>query len=232
MQKHKALFLGLIILVVTGVSVSAGLQTQSQQPNKPDNEAKELANAIRRGGLREAARRKGRFVMQVDPTWDWANFDLEALTKNSTDVVVGEAGASKAQLNRDGDVLTTQYEIRVLEPIKGNFRQGNTIEVAMLGGFIEFEDRTSVEVQTPGFDRMVKGKKYLLFLTTNKNGSAVLLPTGGPQGIFEINGNETKYFGRSTDAVSKEMRDKDSDSLIEKVREYVAKWPNAQGCCR
>src|SRR5215207_9359384 len=102
MKKQKVLFFGLIILVVTGVSVSAGLQTPSQQRNKPD-EAQELTDAIRRGGLREAARRKGRFVMQVDPTWDWANFDLEALTKSSTDVVVGEAGESKPQLNRDGD---------------------------------------------------------------------------------------------------------------------------------
>ena len=75
---------------------------------------------------------------------------MEALTENSTDVLVGQAGESKAQLNPDGDVLTIEYEIRIIEPIKGNFRQGNSIEVAMLGGFIEFEDHTSVEVQTPG----------------------------------------------------------------------------------
>ena len=232
MKKHKVLLFGLVILIVTGVSVSADLQTQTQQTNKQENETKELTDAIRRGGLREAARRKGHFVIQIDPTWDWASFDLESLTKRSTDVVVGQAGEPKAQLNREGDVLTTGYQILVMEPMKGNFRQGNTIEVAMLGGTIEFEDGTSVEVQTPGFERMVKGKKYLLFLTTNKNGSAILLPTGGPQGIFEINGDQTKYFGRPTDTISKQIRDKDSNSILKQVREYATKWPTAKGCCR
>ena len=231
-KKQRVPFFGLLILIITGVSVSAGLQTQNQQPNKKDNEAKELTDAIRRGGLREAARRKGRFVLKIDPSWDWATFDLESLTKSSTAVVTGEVVDSKPQLDPGGEVLTTEFQVVVGEPIKGNFRQGNTIQVAMLGGSIEFGDGTSAEVQTPGFDRMAKSKKYLLFLTSNTNGSAVLLPTGGPQGVFEINGSETKNLGRSSDAVNKQTRDKDPHSLIEQVREYVAKWPSPEGCCR
>lgn len=232
MKNHKVLLVGLLLIVITGVSVSAGLQPQSQEPNKQDKEAKELLDAIRRGGLREAARRKGRYVVKMDPTWDWSNFDLESLTKKSAVVLIGEATESKPQLNRDGDALSTEYQIAVSEPLKGSFRQGNTIQVAMLGGLIEFEDGTSAEVQTPGFERMSKGKKYLLFLTINNNGSAVLLPTGGPQGVFEITGKQIKYFGRSTDQIGTQIKDKDSQSLMERVREYAARWPNAEGCCR
>ena len=227
MKNYKTLLVGLLLIVIPSGSVSARLQPQSQEAKQQDKEAKELVDAIRRGGFREAARLKGRYVARMDPTWDWSNFDLESLTARSAAVLIGEATDSSPQLSRDGDVLSTEYQIAVSEPIKGSFRQGNTIQVAMLGGLIEFEDGTSAEVQTPGFERMTKGRKYLLFLITNNDGSAVLLPTGGPQGVFEINGNQIKYFGRSTDSIGRQIKDRDFQSLMERVREYAARWPNA-----
>ena len=176
MNNHKTLLAGLLLIVIPSVSLSARLQPQSQEAKQQDKEAKELVDAIRRGGFREAARLKGQYVTRMDPTWDWSNFDLESLTARSAAVLLGEATDSKPQLSRDGDVLSTEYQIAVSEPIKGSFRQGNTIQVAMLGGLIEFEDGTSAEVQTPGFERMTKGRKYLLFLVNQWKSNQILWP--------------------------------------------------------
>ena len=53
------------------------------------NGFREVRDALRRGGLREAAKLKGHYVGDFDPHWDSGRFDIEALTKNSMAVVVG-----------------------------------------------------------------------------------------------------------------------------------------------
>lgn len=206
--------------VFTGV-----IQSQPQQPREK-NEAQKLVEALRRGGYREAARLKGHYVGTEDPTWDWANFNLEELTKTSAAVIVGVPQTNVAQLSPTGDALTTNYKVKVENVIKGNLAATNVVEVSMLGGRVEFEDGTSAEILTPNFERMQNGKRYILFLYPNRNGSEIFLLTGGPQGLFELaSDGKVKAHARHTDHVAKEIEYKSIDSLLAELRMYAERWP-------
>ena len=79
---------------------------------------------------------------------------------------------------------------------------------------------------------MAMGKEYVLFLYQNRNGSNVLLLTGGPQGLFELQPNgKTKSHARPTDVVTKDGDNKDRESFLNVVRALAKKWPQATGCC-
>jgi hypothetical protein len=207
--------------------------TSSKSQNQTDgDEQRKLVEAIRRGGYREAAKIKGHYVGTMDPNWDWASFDLETLTKNSAAVVIGVPESSKGQLNSNGEMIMTQFEVRVKETIKGTLAENSVVKVALPGGKVEFDDGTSAELVTPKFERMIEGRKYLLFLYTDSNGSDVYLLTGGPQGLFELKGQAgIKALARSSDPVVKEVQNLNEDGLREKVRDYAHKWPEPGQCC-
>src|SRR5438045_8810974 len=63
-------------------------QKPEAQSNAKDEDQK-VKEALRRGGYREAARIKGHYVGNTNPNWDWSQFDIEALTKNSVAIIVG-----------------------------------------------------------------------------------------------------------------------------------------------
>jgi hypothetical protein len=85
-------------------------------------------------GYREAARIKGHYVGTVDPYWDWASFKLEALTKSSAAVVIGIPERSKGRLDANGEMIVTEFDVRVKETIKGTHTENSVVKVALLGG--------------------------------------------------------------------------------------------------
>jgi hypothetical protein len=229
---NKVGFLSAAFLIGFAVLILNSARGTSRQTQKPLNDDKKTVEAIRRGGLREAAKLKRHYIGTEDPNWDWANFNLEQLTKTSVAVIVGVPETSVVQLSSTGDKITTNYKVKVEDVIKGHLVASNIVEVSMLGGRIEFEDGTSAEIQTPGFTRMQNGKRYILFLYANRNGSEILLLTGGPQGLFELDSDgKVKPHARPTDHVAKEIEHKNIDSLIRELRIYAERWPNPSGCC-
>ena len=227
----------LIIFLFAVVTVLSALYfmpiTSSKSQNQNGDEQKKMADAIRRGGYKEAARIKGHYVGTVDPYWDWASFDLETLTKSSAAVVIGIPERSKGQLNSNGEMIVTQFDVRVKETIKGTHAENSVVKVALLGGRVDFEDGTSAELRTRDFEPMLEGRKYLLFLYANRNGSDVYLLTGGPQGLFELKGQAgIKAHARPNDPAVKEVQNLNEDGLREKVKDYAHKWPESQQCCK
>ena len=227
----------LIIFLFAVVTVLSALYfmpiTSSKSQNQNGDEQKKMADAIRRGGYKEAARIKGHYVGTVDPYWDWASFDLETLTKSSAAVVIGIPEKSKGQLNSNGEMIVTQFDVRVKETIKGTHAENSVVKVALLGGRVDFEDGTSAELRTRDFEPMLEGRKYLLFLYANRNGSDVYLLTGGPQGLFELKGQAgIKAHARPNDPAVKEVQNLNEDGLREKVKDYAHKWPESQQCCK
>lgn len=213
-------------------NVFTGLTQSQPQKSSDKSDAKNVVEAMRRGGYREAARLKGHYVGTADPTWDWSNFNLEELTKSSAAVIVGMPQTSVAQLSSTGDQITTNYKVKVENVIKGNLTASNVVEVSMVGGRVEFEDGTSAEIQTPDFERMQNGKRYILFLYANRNGSEIFLLTGGPQGLFELTTDgKVKAHARPTDHIAKEIEYKSVDSLLGELRMYAERWPKSSGCC-
>lgn len=209
--------------------------TNSKSQNQIDrDEQQKMTEAIRRGGYREAARIKGHYVGTVDPNWDWASFDLETLTKSSAAVVIGIPENSRGQLESGGETIVTQFDVRIKEVIKGApLAENSVVRVALLGGKVDFEDGTSAELRTPDSEPMLAGRKYLLFLYANRNGSDVYLLTGGPQGLFELKGPAgIKAHARPNDPAAKEVQNLGEDGLLEKVKDYAHKWPESQQCCK
>ena len=231
-------FSALILFSLAVVTLLSALYfmpvTSSKSQNQTDrDEQKKMTEAIQRGGYREAARIKGHYVGTVDPYWDWASFDLETLIKSSAAVVIGIPEKSKGRLNSNGEMILTQFDVRIKEVIKGApLGENSVVKVALVGGKVDFDDGTSAELRTHDFEPMVEGRKYLLFLYGNRIDSDVYLLTGGPQGLFELKGQAgIKAHARPNDPAVKEVQNLTENSLLEKVKDYAHKWPHAQQCC-
>ncbi len=206
-----------------------------QQPasqNKGNDDAIALRDALRRGGLRAAAKLKGNYVEQVDPHWDWGQFSVETLTKNSTAVIVGRFTKKLDPRLIDGKAIYTDYEVAVDELVKGNLKQAKTIVVSLSGGRIYFEDGTSAEQTTPTVDPVRIGRSYTLFLTQQDALPSVFMLMGGPQGMVDVEDSSTvRSHGRPEDPSAVEIKGKDRDSFLKVVREQARKWPKPGKCC-
>jgi hypothetical protein len=223
--------IGVLVVAVGLVSALWGPDASGQNSDASDHS--KVRDALRRGGLREAARIKGRYVASTDVHWDFGQFDVETLTKNSTAVIVGVPRRTLGgRLSADGQTILTDYEVSVSERIKGAMPQGSTITVSLPGGLVKFEDGTSAELKTPEFDHFKTGATYTLFLSETENAYNVFTLSGGPQGMVEIvNDTTLKSHGRPTDPVSKEVKVKGKEAFLEDVRGKAAKWPQPGKCC-
>ncbi|MDT5123906.1 MAG: hypothetical protein QOC96_3388 [Acidobacteriota bacterium] len=238
MRKHNLTIYVLAVAIIFAaaiiiINIHAAMAQKTQAQDRTNDERQEVKEALRRGGYREVARIKRHYVGNIDPHWDWSSFSIEGLTKNSAAVVVGIPVRSKSQLSSNGLSVVTEYEVTVQEVIKGKISQGDTIKVSLLGGKVDFEDGTSVELNTPDFERMANYNSYVLFLTATPDGSGAFKLTGGPQGLFELpsDGTSVKPHGRTIDPAVKEAKDKSIQSFLENVRSQATKWPEPGKCC-
>lgn len=224
-----------VIFVIATVAISLGVvgARHSQSPAGNNPSPGQVKAALRRGGIREAAKLKKHYVDTFDPNWDWVQLDTEGLTKNSLAVVTGIPMTSSTQLSSDGQLVTTSYTVAVQEVIKGDISPASSINVSLPGGIIEFGDGTSAEMKTPGFDKMENGRTYLLFLSEDTPNSGSLVLTAGPQGLFEIPADRktVKAHGRQTDPATKESKNLSADTFLNNVRQQAAKWPKPGHCC-
>src|SRR5438067_13888209 len=176
LNKHT-IFVGIaMILGIAVLALGITVRTNRQSPQNRADDHKKIVEAIRHGGLREAAKIKGHYVGIQDPNWDWTNFTVEALTKASIGVVVGSPEHAAPELSSTGDSIDTHFVVRISEVIKGGprFSVGDTIFVSVPGGNLEFDDGTSAEVQTPGYECMALGKEDVSFRYQNRNGCILL----------------------------------------------------------
>ena len=80
-------------VAVVALTVGFSGWTRSQNPTPTatptQDEHNRLVDAVRRGGLREAARIKGSYAATKNASWDAVFADTESLTSHSALVVVG-----------------------------------------------------------------------------------------------------------------------------------------------
>jgi hypothetical protein len=230
------LFVGLFAAAAL-LSVIVISNAGASRPSVQDKKAGEhiaIRDALRRGGLREAAKIKGHYVREFDPHWDLHQFDIESLTKSSAVVVVGAPATEVGgRLASEGQLILTDYEVAVQEVIKGEVKSGDTLRISLVGGRVVFEDGTSAELITPEFEHIKVGRTYVFFLSDPEAGASAYSLTGGPQGLVElISSTEVKSYGRPTDPVAKESKDKDKESFLREVRKQAQRWPQPGRCCR
>lgn len=219
-----------MFLVVSG---KGSLRSQSPaKPTQANDEELKVRQALKRGGLREAAKVKGNYVADYNPHFDWALFSVEDLTKNSAAVIVGRFTKKLDARIPDSKVIFTDYEVTVEELVKGDLKQAKTIVVTIPGGRFYFEDGTSAEQLTPTFEQPRIGRRYALFLTQEAAVPSVFFLSGGPQGIFDIeDGSSVRSHGRTEDPGAVETKGKDRESFLKNVRDNARKWPKPGKCC-
>ncbi|HEX6046581.1 MAG TPA: hypothetical protein VFZ22_18970 [Pyrinomonadaceae bacterium] len=200
--------------------------------NPANDEAQKVRQALERGGLREAAKVKGTYVADYNPHWDWGLFSVEDLTKNSAAVIVGRFTKKLDARLLDGKAIFTDYEVSVDELVKGDLNQAKSITVSIPGGRFYFEDGTSAEQLTPAFDQPRNGRSYALFLMREEAAPSVFFLSGGPQGLFDIEGGGgVKSHGRPEDPGAVETKGKTKDDFLKVVRDNARKWPKPGKCC-
>jgi hypothetical protein len=78
-----------VSIVVTTLLLSSAWGQYASGQNSASDDHDAVRDALRRGGIREAARIKGHYVGEFDPHWDFGRFDIEALAKNCAAVILG-----------------------------------------------------------------------------------------------------------------------------------------------
>lgn len=226
-----------VIVLISIIGINRAPAQISGPQERVGNDFREIRDALRRGGVREAAKLKGHYAGDFDAHWDMGLFDIEALTKNSLAVVVGTVVKKlSGRLTAGGQLIFTDYEVLLDETIKGDLTKGSTITIALPGGRVEFEDGTSAELRMPEFEHVKIGGGYTLFLTEGAEAPNGYTLTGGPQGLVEIMSDGTpKSHGRPTDPIALETKDpnkgKNKDTFIKEVRKEAVKWPGPGKCC-
>ena len=215
---------------VVSSSGSRPSQTTATQTQSND-EALKLLHALKRGGLREAAKLKGHYVAEYDPHWDFGLFSIEALTKNSAAVIVGRVKKKLDARLIDGKLILTDYEVAVEELVKGDLKQAQTVNVTVPGGRFFFEDGTSAELVTPTFEHPHIGRAYALFLSEEAAVPSVFFLSGGSQGMFDLeDSGGVRSHGRPDDPGAVEARGKSREAFMKNVREHAKKWPKPGKC--
>jgi hypothetical protein len=233
-MKNQRLSIAIVVAVLISICGLIGLQSRrSAAQNTKQNDHDALRDALRRGGLREAARLKGHYVEDFDPHWDFGAFSLESLTRNCETIVVGVLQDQlRTRITDEGLVIVTDYEVLVQEVIKGGGFRATTINVSLPGGRVEFDDGTSAELRTPTFEHPKHGGTYVFFLTERKHEPNTFNLTGGPQGLVEFVGNRVKSHGRASDPIAKQKNDTDKEGFLRELRESAKKWPKKEKCCQ
>jgi hypothetical protein len=237
MSKRSITKYALIAAVVTGVAAGAAFtrgRGQDVQTRPGANEEHRRAvDAARQGGIREAAKIKGSFVVTDFAKAEGVYSGLDSLASHSDVVIVGTPSQNVCRVTPDGRYITTDYEVVAQEVFKGRVRKRDTVKVSLPGGRVQFEDGTSAEVRVPDFRKMEDGKTYVLFLSERKDNPGVFQVVGGPQGLFELSADNVtvKSHGRGMDLVAQKYKDKDQREFLKEVREATRKWSKAAVCC-
>src|ERR1041385_6156734 len=77
--------------------------TQEPRNSQAQDDHRQLVDAVRKGGLREAAKIKGSYVITRNASWDAVFSDIESLTSHSEMVVVGVPIESSAHISTEGN---------------------------------------------------------------------------------------------------------------------------------
>jgi hypothetical protein len=229
---RKPLLLLVIVFTLTGFALifGKGAATQSllvQKREGPD----QVVTAVRKGGLREGARIKKRFVSS-ESTTGWAKYDLESLTSHSSVVIMGTPQASSSSLTANGERIITEYEVKVSRIFKGQLQENGLIRLIVPGGKVIFEDGTSAEILTPDLGPITKNRTYIFFMHPSRDGADALKLTGGGQGLFEVPPAAwgVRPLGDKKDLVQRH-KDQSVNDFIEEIRRAVRKYPETSACC-
>lgn len=173
-QKTVLNYFSITLAVLLGAAVLVILGATRRQPTP----------AVADQTLKAKAKDDRRFILTANPVEPGRYGSLSQLVSESSAVIIGTPESNISKLTADGTSITLDYQVQVEYVYKGTLRENDVVTINLPGGMVKFDDGSTAEVRTPGFRKMQDGKTYALFLAAKDNN--VFVPTGGPQGIFEI----------------------------------------------
>lgn len=203
-----------VFMIASGIAISVLALSQRRREAPPTASSKDPRT------LEEKARRgRGKVISSLDFNKGAQQTSLADMVARSESIVIATTDSNVSKLSEDGRVIRTLYRARVEDVLKGHVKPGGNITVSLPGGKVGFPDGSTAEVQTVWFKKMLNHRSYLLFLTGKQNADT-FIPTGGPQGVFEIPadgsgvlshsglGNDVmrQYAGKSTQSFVKEIK--------------------------
>lgn len=190
-----------------------------------------LVAAVRRGGLREAARIKGHYV-STERTTGWMKYELESLTQNSSDVIIGTPMVGSCNLLGSGDGIVTAYSVRIDQTLKGKSNEKRLVTLEVPGGKVTFDDGTSAEIKTPDLGPIEEHQSYLMFLRPRGNASQVFGLTGGGQGLFELSASDSMVKPLGDKLIQfKSTKISGVSDFLEEIKIAAKRYPGTIPCC-
>ena len=111
-------------------------------------------------------------------------FDLNQLVADSPTIVVASVSNATAELVDDGRYIRTNYQLSIVQTIKGDFAKAILLE--MPGGTYTFSDGSVINWIEPVWKSLRTGATYILFLTRWEDQPDHFRVVSASQGIVEI----------------------------------------------
>ncbi len=221
------------VLLLVVVSLLFGLLLLTSKKGVTQSKPREqesTVDAIRRGGLREAAKIAGHYKGTIR-TSGWGRYDLDGITSNSSNIIIGlPSSVSSAIAGSSGQTIETHYKVKVERVLKG--KATDSLDLIIPGGKVIFEDGTSAELVPEDLGPIVDNHRYIFFLTPNPTDAHAFSLTGGGQGLFELTvDSKISSRGHKTYTVQKN-KDQWAFEFINEIEAAVKRHPNTSSCCR
>jgi hypothetical protein len=193
--------------------------------------AERRAEALRTGGLKEAAKVTGEFISETSgPDWGGAETIAE-LVQASTLILIGRTESNRSRLDSSGNLILSAYQFEVESVLKGEHAL-QRVTVVLLGGRVVFDDGSIAELRVARTERPVSHEKYLLFLSPPKGQPAAvselyepgeLTPVFGSQGLYRLPGGgaEVVPADRRTHGLLGAIRRMQPAALIKAVQQAI-----------
>jgi hypothetical protein len=206
-----------MIIVASAIAISAVALSRRGRMAPPTASSKDPRT------LDEKAKRgHGKVIANLDFNKAAQQASLADMVAHSESIVIVTTDSNVCKLSDDGKVVRTLYRARVEDVLKGHLQAGGNITVSLPGGKVGFADGSTAEVQTVWFKKMVNNRRYLLFLADRQNADT-FIPTGGPQGVFEIPADGSgvlSHSGLSNDAM-RQYAGKKIQPFLTQIRQAI-----------
>jgi hypothetical protein len=229
LRRHPLVLVLIALFVVIAFYSAKSGRTQTLKNQKKE---KEIVTAVRRGGLREAAKLNKNYVA-TERTSGWAKYDLEGLATASSNIILGTPILSTPKLSDSGEQVLTDHQIRVEQIFKGDLKLNQVLTLTVIGGKVVFDDGSTAEILTSDLGPIEIGKTYIFFLNLKEKSDPISYRlTGGGQGLFEVAADSTvEPRGDKVDSVQK-YKHEAATNFIDEIKLLVKKHPETTRCCQ